>query len=64
MDLESGEPELLHRLKNLLAINLGFCELLLDEMAEDDPKRGDMLAMQQATRDALALLPEVAARMR
>ena len=48
----------LHRLKNQLALVLGFCELLLDGMAPDDARRGDVLEIQKAGRSALALLPE------
>lgn len=47
----------LHRLKNQLAIVLGFCELLLDGMAADDARRGDVLEIQKAGQSALALLP-------
>ena len=64
MDFPTREPQVLHHLKNLLAINLGFCDLLIDATAEGDPKRGDMLAIQKATRDAMDLLPQIAARLR
>lgn len=46
-----------HRLKNQLAIILGFCELLLNDMPEDDPRRADVLHIQAAGKSALAELP-------
>lgn len=55
------EPVRLHRLKNKLAIILGFCELLLSDMAEDDPRRADVLQIQQAGKHALEELPPMPA---
>jgi hypothetical protein len=42
-----------HRLKNKLSIILGFCDLLTNEMSEDDSHRADVLQIQEAARAAL-----------
>ena len=55
------EPARVHRLKNQLAIILGFCELLLSELAHDDPRRADVLRIQEAGKSALAELPPLPA---
>jgi hypothetical protein len=62
MSNEAEEPEVLHRFKNKLYVAAGFCELLLDEMQADDPHRGDLLQIQQAMEEAIALVPEIANR--
>ena len=54
------DPIKVHRLKNQLAIILGFCELLLEEMPDGQP-RSDLLQVQQAARTALAELPPLPA---
>ncbi len=64
MGPEGLEPELLHRFKNRLAIALGFCNLLLDEIDKDDPRRDDLLHIQQSMQEAMALLPELANHMK
>lgn len=48
-----------HTFKNHLAIIVGFADLVLAEMSEDDPRRKDMLEIHKAAHAALALLPEV-----
>jgi len=48
-------PEV-HRLKNQLAIVLGFCELLLAELPADSTHRADVLQIEQAGKSALAIL--------
>jgi hypothetical protein len=55
------DPVRVHRLKNKLAIVLGFCELLLADMPDDDPRRCDVLQIQEAGKDALAELPPLPA---
>jgi hypothetical protein len=55
------EPVAVHRLKNQLAIILGFCELLLEEATADDRRRADLLHIQQAARSALGELPPLPA---
>ena len=58
------EDDILHKLKNHLAVVLGFCELLIAEMDESDPRRTDLVEMQASVQAASALLPEIARRMR
>jgi hypothetical protein len=55
------EPETVHRLKNQLAIILGFCELLLTDLPEGDQRRLDVLRIQDAGKSALGELPPLAA---
>ena len=57
------EPPEIHQLKNHLSIIIGFCDLLLSELASDDPKREDIQEMRKAGQAALDLLPNVTARM-
>ncbi len=64
MDAEPEESELLHRFKNALALALGFCNLLLDEIEEDDPRKDDLMEIQQAILKATALLPDLAKQMK
>jgi len=49
----------MHRLKNHLAVIIGFCDLLVEEAAVNDPRRSDFLELQQSARAAMAILPEV-----
>ena len=55
------EPASVHRLKNQLAIILGFCELLLNDMGADHQHRADVMQIQTAGRSALKELPPLAA---
>jgi hypothetical protein len=48
-----------HALKNHLAIILGYAELLLQECAANDPRRGDF---EEIVRAALAAVKLVSAR--
>ena len=50
--------DVVHRLKNHIAIIVGFCDLLLAEVSDDDPHRADIIEVHKAARDAMALLPE------
>lgn len=50
------DPEKVHRLKNQLAIILGFAELLLEELPKEDKRRPDIVYIQQAAQDAIAEL--------
>jgi hypothetical protein len=58
------EPELLHRFKNLLGVAVGYCDLLLDEIVEEDRKRSDVLEIRRTVQQALALVPELAERLK
>jgi hypothetical protein len=55
------EPVNVHRLKNQLAIILGFCELLLEESPGDDQHRSDLMQIQTAAKCALNELPALPA---
>lgn len=44
-----------HRVKNQLAIVLGYCNLLLAETPAEDPRHGDVLEMQRAATAMLAI---------
>ena len=63
-DDAAQESPLVHQLKNHLSIVIGFCDLLLEDMAQDDPKRGDIQEMRKAGQAALELIPDLSARMR
>jgi len=51
--------EVIHSLKNYLAIVVSFSQLVLMDAAEDDPKRRDLEEIVKAAESALALMPEV-----
>ena len=63
-DRVPGEVPLLHEFKNHLSVIVGFCDLLLTELREDDPKRADIQEVLKAGHAAIALLPELAERLR
>jgi hypothetical protein len=60
----SQEPDLIHRLKNHMCIIVGFCELLISEWPDQDPRRADMVEIHRAAQAAMAMMPEVADRLR
>jgi hypothetical protein len=55
------DPTIAHRLKNKLAIILGFSDLLLSELPENDKHRPDVVQIQEAARAALLELPPLPA---
>ena len=55
---------ILHEFKNHLAVVIGFAELLLRDLPEDDPQRGDVLEILRAGRAALGLLPKLSKQVR
>lgn len=55
------DATVIHRLKNKLAIILGFCDLLVNELPEDDSHRADVLQIQEAAKAALRELPPLPA---
>jgi hypothetical protein len=61
---QQQESDLLHTFKNHLAIIVGFCDLLLNEMSEDDSKRADIVEVHKAAEAAMSLMPELARRIR
>jgi hypothetical protein len=58
------EPELLHTFKNYLSIIVGFSDLLLSELPDDDPRHADIVEINNAARAAMAMTPELAERLR
>ena len=54
----ADDRKFVHDMKNLMGIVLGYSNLLLDEMAPDDPKRADLDEIRQAGESAVALLNE------
>ena len=49
-------PQFEHALCNQVAIILGFCDLLLDEIPQDHPMRADLQEMHKAATAAMAML--------
>jgi signal transduction histidine kinase len=45
-----------HDMRNMLGIILGYSNLLLDEIADADPRRQDVDEIRKAAEGALALL--------
>jgi hypothetical protein len=65
--MSMSEPEsidIIHRLKNHLAIIVGYCDLLIPEFEEGDRRRADFLEVHKAGQEAMALIPELARRIR
>jgi hypothetical protein len=60
---EAGNAQVVHQLKNHLAVIVGYCDLLLADTPADDPRRADLLDIYKAARDAMAVMPEVARRL-
>ncbi|OFW16206.1 MAG: hypothetical protein A3F70_08895 [Acidobacteria bacterium RIFCSPLOWO2_12_FULL_67_14] len=62
----TGEDDtpLIHEFKNHLSVIIGFCDLLLRDLPEGDPKRADILEMRRAGQAAIALLPKLSERPR
>jgi signal transduction histidine kinase len=52
----SVQPKFVHDMKNQLGIVIGFSNLLLDEMAPDDPRRADLDEVRKAGETALEIL--------
>jgi hypothetical protein len=52
----ADEGDFEHALKNYIAIILGYADLLVDDMAPDDPRLPDLLEIHKAATGAVALL--------
>jgi hypothetical protein len=50
------ETDFEHALKNYIAIILGYADLVLEDMAPDDPRLPDMQEIRKAAAAAVALL--------
>jgi hypothetical protein len=55
----TGDDKARHDFKNQLAIIRGFAEILIAEMAESDPRRGDVQEIYKAAVAALAQLDQM-----
>lgn len=64
LDQQADDSPLLHEFKNHLAVIIGFCDLLLRELPDGDSRRADVQEIRKASTAAIALLPELSARMR
>ena len=60
----ASESDLVHQLNNHLCIIVGFCDLLLADVPSDDQRHADLLEVQKAARDAMAMTPEIDRRLR
>lgn len=49
------DPETEHTIKNHLAVIVGFCELLLADTPQDDPRHTDLQEMHRSARALMAL---------
>ena len=52
----NADRKFVHDMKNMLGIIIGYSNLLLDDMAADDPKRADVDEIRKAGENAVALL--------
>jgi len=59
-----SDNDVIHQLKNHLAVIVGFCDLLIAETADDDSRKADLLDVHKAARDAMALMPDVTRLLR
>jgi len=55
---------LVHQFRNYLAVIVGFCDLLLQDMPAADARRDDILEIRKAGEAAMALLPDLSRRLR
>ena len=53
------EDSVLHAFKNQLTVIVGFCDLLLNELPEDDKKREDVNEIRKAAFVALGLAQQM-----
>jgi hypothetical protein len=60
---EPTNDQIVHQLKNHLAIIVGFCDLLIADTPVDDPRTDDLREVHDAARQAMAVMPEVARRL-
>jgi hypothetical protein len=58
------ESALIHQFKNHLGVMMTYCDILVTELSDEDPRRADLLEIQKAGQAAMALLPDLAARIR
>ena len=52
----TADPKVKHDIKNQLGIVLGFTELLLADMPDDDPRKADLMEIRAATMMTMELI--------
>ena len=52
----NADRKFVHDMKNMLGIVIGYSNMLLDDMAADDPRRPDVDEIRKAGEAAVALL--------
>ena len=57
------DADVVHRMKNHLAVIVGFCELLLEDLPLDDRRREDIMEIKKAAGAATCDMPEIARRL-
>ncbi len=57
------DRQLLHQFKNYLAVIVGFCDLLLNDVPAGDPTHADVVEVRKAAQSAMSLLPELSRRL-
>jgi len=60
---DATNAEVVHLLKNHLAVIVGYCDLLIADTPDGDPRKADLLDVHAAAREAMAVMPEVARRL-
>ena len=55
--------QVMHELKNHLAVIMGFCDLLVSDAPAGDPRTRDLQEVCKAARQAMAAIPEIARRL-
>ena len=60
---ERSNAQVVHQLKNDLAVIVGFCDLVIAETPDGDSRKADLLEVHRAARDAMAVIPDVARRL-
>lgn len=63
-DPADARDDLVHEFRNHLTVIVGYCDLLMRQLPEADPRRADVAQMHDAGHAALALLPKLSARER
>jgi signal transduction histidine kinase len=53
-----------HDLNNLLGIVLGFTDMVINDLAPDDPRHDDLLEIRKATQTAISLIERFRAATR
>jgi len=64
LSTDGGQPasrELVHELRNLLAVVVNYCELIADETADPEAIKADVQEIRTAAERALALTEKIPA---